>query len=88
MPECPFLLITGLDHLAIELCLESVDEALYGLVVRVEDQALVFEADQLDLLHLKEEAAGRRPTLGFGQKRIFLGFWSKEDIFWSKENIS
>ena len=63
--ESPFHLMTGLDHLAIELHLESVDEVLYGLVVRVEDQALVFEAHQLDLLHLKEEAAGGRPAHDF-----------------------
>ena len=54
----------------MELHLETVDEVLRGLVVRVEDQALVTEADQLDVLHLKEEAAGGRPDLG----------WSKENI--------
>ena len=72
-PFLPFLRMTGLDHLAIELCLESVDEVLYGLVVRVEDQALVTEADQLDVLHLKQEAAGGRPA---------LGCWSKVNICW------
>ena len=88
------------DHLAKELRLESVDEVLYGLVVRVEDQALVTEADQLDVLHLKQEAAGGRPALGcwtkvntfFGIKRIFVGqrrmfFGKKRIFFWSKENI-
>ena len=65
------LLMTGLDHLAMELHLESVDEVLHGLVVRVQDQALVFEAHQLDVLHLKEEAAGGRPTLGWSHENIF-----------------
>ena len=56
-------------HLAMELHLEPVDEVLGGLVVRVEDQAFVAEANQLDVLHLKEEAAGGRPALG--QKTLF-----------------
>ena len=45
----------------MELHLETVDEVLCGLVVRVQDEALVTEAHQLDVLHLKEEAAGGRP---------------------------
>ena len=49
----------------MKLHLETVDEVLRGLVVRVEDQALVTEAHQLDVLHLKEEAAGGRPALDF-----------------------
>ena len=47
----------------MELHLEPVDEVLCGLVVGVEDQALVAEADQLDVLHLKEEAPGGGPAL-------------------------
>ena len=45
----------------MELHLQPVDEVLGGLVVGVEDQALVTEADQLDVLHLKEEATTGRP---------------------------
>ena len=66
--------IKGLDHLAMKLHLEAVDEVLCGLVVRVEDQALVTKAHQLDVLHLKQEAAGGRPALCFGYTRIFAGF--------------
>ena len=46
----------------MELHLETVDEILCGLVVRVQDEALVTEAHQLDVLHLKEKAAGGRPA--------------------------
>ena len=49
------------SHHAVELHLQPVDEVLGGLVVWVEDQALVAEADQLDVLHLKEEATTGRP---------------------------
>ena len=49
----------------MELHLETVDEVLCRLVVRVQDEALVTEADQLDVLHLKEEAAGGRPAHDF-----------------------
>ena len=49
----------------MELHLETVDEILRGLVVRVQDEALVTEAHQLDVLHLKEKAAGGRPALVF-----------------------
>ena len=49
----------------MELHLETVDEVLCRLVVRVQDEALVTEADQLDVLHLKEEAARGRPALIF-----------------------
>ena len=49
----------------MELHLETVDEVLCGLVVWVQDEALVTEAHQLDVLHLKEEAAGGRPALDF-----------------------
>ena len=45
----------------MDLHLETVDEVLCGLVVRVQDEALVTEAHQLDVLHLKEEASGGRP---------------------------
>ena len=55
--------LTRLGHLTVELHLEPVDEVLCGLVVGVEDQALVAEADQLDVLHLKEEAPGGGPAL-------------------------
>ena len=65
----------------MKLHLETVDEVLRGLVVRVEDQALVTEADQLDVLHLKEEAAGGRPDLGWSKENIC---WSKGNIFWQK----
>ena len=41
------------SHHAVKLHLQPVDEVLCGLVVGVEDQALVAEADQLDVLHLK-----------------------------------
>ena len=57
------------SHHAVELHLQPVDEVLGGLVVRVEDQAFVAEANQLDVLHLKEEASGGRPALGV--KRLF-----------------
>ena len=56
----------------MKLHLETVDEVLGGLVVRVEDQALVTEAHQFDVLHLKEEAAGGGPD---------LGCWSNENNF-------
>lgn len=46
----------------MELHLETVDEVLCGLVVWVQDEALVTEAHQLDVLHLKEKAAGGRPA--------------------------
>lgn len=49
------------SHHAVKLHLQPVDEVLCGLVVGVEDQALVAEADQLDVLHLKEEATTGRP---------------------------
>ena len=45
----------------MKLHLQPVDEVLGGLVVGVEDQALVAEAHQLDVLHLKEEATTGRP---------------------------
>ena len=49
------------SHHAVELHLQPEDEVLGGLVVGVKDQALVAEADQLDVLHLKEEATTGRP---------------------------
>ena len=49
------------SHHAVKLHLQPVDEVLGGLVVGVEDQALVAEAHQLDVLHLKEEATTGRP---------------------------
>ena len=60
-----FLPMTRFAHLGLQLHLKAVDEVLCGLVVRVQDQALVTEADQLDVLHLKEEAARGRPALIF-----------------------
>ena len=66
----PGLLMTRLADLARELHLETVYEVLRGLLVRVQDEALVTEAHKLDVLHLKEEAAGERPALG-SSKFIF-----------------
>ena len=45
----------------MELHLETVDKVLCCLIVWVQDEALVTEAHQLDVLHLKEEASGGRP---------------------------
>ena len=49
------------SHHAVKLHLQPVDEVLCGLVVWVQDEALVTEAHQFNVLHLKEEAAGGRP---------------------------
>ena len=70
-------------HLAMELHLEPVDEVLGGLVVRVEDQAFVAEANQLDVLHLKEEASGGRPALG--QKTLLK---TKRNTPWKERRMA
>ena len=50
--------MTRLAHLAMKLHLEIVYEVLRGLLVRVQDEALVTEAHQLYVLHRKQEAVG------------------------------
>ena len=61
----PGLLMTRLADLARELHLETVYEVLRGLLVRVQDEALVTEAHQLYVLHGKQEAVGGRPVVGW-----------------------